>query len=557
MRAESFFKETAGWLLCAAGIDRLFRAINRDKILILAYHGISEASRDPHCPWIINETDFTRQVEWLARHYQVRRIEDVVARMRTGRPVPDRVAVLTFDDGYRSMKRLALPVLRHLNIPATVFLTTSALNSPELLWHDRLYLALAHCHAPELDLGEHGGEQYVLGTRELTDKALHSILAFLKTLHPTEKADVLTSILCKLESGAEKRTIADQADFSLLAADEVGEITESGLVDIGAHSFHHEILTRLDRGSQLQEIQESAVRLRNLTGVQSIPFAYPNGQAGDFDDSLKAILQSSGFSCGATAIHDLNESAGDLFELRRIVIEPGLSMGRFRLRTSGFTKWLQVNLILRIGECGQWLRASRRPLRAWVREFLFKRQTVLIFEREPAFLDAAGKTSVALGKVSFAKASFPDLNAFAMRLESREQRVFLENAESRIHQEKQCFAVKLRDQIVSYIWADRGPSVYIEEAESTIDIGPAALYLFDAFTVPEWRGRNLFPYLLSRVCTAYPDTRMVVAALSGNRPSLRGIAKAGFRTVNEHYLLKIGGIRLQARSQDASSRSFQ
>jgi hypothetical protein len=42
---------------CAAGIDIFFRAINRDKILIFADHGIPEAPLNPPCPWMGAEAE--------------------------------------------------------------------------------------------------------------------------------------------------------------------------------------------------------------------------------------------------------------------------------------------------------------------------------------------------------------------------------------------------------------------------------------------------------------------------------------------------------------------
>src|SRR6476620_5774425 len=44
----------------------------------------------------------------------------MVARIRAGRPLQGLVA-LTFDDGYRGVFESALPVLRDLGLPATVF----------------------------------------------------------------------------------------------------------------------------------------------------------------------------------------------------------------------------------------------------------------------------------------------------------------------------------------------------------------------------------------------------------------------------------------------------
>ncbi|HXJ81940.1 MAG TPA: polysaccharide deacetylase family protein [Candidatus Methylomirabilis sp.] len=70
---------------------------------------------------------FARQIEWLARKgYDTwpasRYVQALVERAR----LPDRVVVLTFDDGYTSVLEAALPILRARGACATVFLVTGA-----------------------------------------------------------------------------------------------------------------------------------------------------------------------------------------------------------------------------------------------------------------------------------------------------------------------------------------------------------------------------------------------------------------------------------------------
>lgn len=50
-------------------------------------------------------------------------LSDLVARVREGLPLPPRRFALTFDDGYESVHEHALPVLRRLNLRATLFLS--------------------------------------------------------------------------------------------------------------------------------------------------------------------------------------------------------------------------------------------------------------------------------------------------------------------------------------------------------------------------------------------------------------------------------------------------
>src|SRR5271167_1656246 len=51
-------------------------------------------------------------------------MSEVVDLLNSNRPMPQRCASLTFDDGYRSVYTVALEQLRRYSFPATVFITS-------------------------------------------------------------------------------------------------------------------------------------------------------------------------------------------------------------------------------------------------------------------------------------------------------------------------------------------------------------------------------------------------------------------------------------------------
>lgn len=74
---------------------------------------------------------FERQVAWLVEHCTVVSLEE--AWERRAEPGADRLVVLTFDDGYDDMYRLAYPLLRDAGLPFTLYLTTHPTESGEPL----------------------------------------------------------------------------------------------------------------------------------------------------------------------------------------------------------------------------------------------------------------------------------------------------------------------------------------------------------------------------------------------------------------------------------------
>jgi len=73
---------------------------------------------------------FEQHMDYLADHdFKVWPLPRLISTLRQGRPLPDKVIAITFDDGYSSVYRNALPVLRRHGFPFTVFVTTRLVGS--------------------------------------------------------------------------------------------------------------------------------------------------------------------------------------------------------------------------------------------------------------------------------------------------------------------------------------------------------------------------------------------------------------------------------------------
>jgi len=95
--------------------------------LSLAYHAIDPHWRDPTLS--VDPSAFATQMEGLAeRGYRGLTFSDAVLGDHS-----DRIVSITFDDAYPSVREHALPVLRDLGWPATVFAPTATVTSGRLM----------------------------------------------------------------------------------------------------------------------------------------------------------------------------------------------------------------------------------------------------------------------------------------------------------------------------------------------------------------------------------------------------------------------------------------
>jgi hypothetical protein len=97
------------------------RRFGRRKSRVLLYHRVVGDDVDPALrPLLagaVGRREFRTQMHYLARHYRVVPLAELIAR----RHEPDNRVAITFDDGYADNLWHALPVLKELGLPATVF----------------------------------------------------------------------------------------------------------------------------------------------------------------------------------------------------------------------------------------------------------------------------------------------------------------------------------------------------------------------------------------------------------------------------------------------------
>jgi peptidoglycan/xylan/chitin deacetylase (PgdA/CDA1 family) len=154
--------------------------------LVLMYHAVGgrPAVLDPYHHFV-PVAALRAQLCWLLdRGWRPLRLADYLADYlddrRAGQPA-DRSAgrrfLVTFDDGYRSVHDLALPLLAELGVPATVFLCAGLFGgvsewTPELPPEPLVTREQAHAlRAAGLDIGLHGMDHTLLAG--LPDAELH------------------------------------------------------------------------------------------------------------------------------------------------------------------------------------------------------------------------------------------------------------------------------------------------------------------------------------------------------------------------------------------------
>jgi peptidoglycan/xylan/chitin deacetylase (PgdA/CDA1 family) len=285
------------------------------------YHGLVPAPL-PVSDWCFLTVErFKRQMEYLARHFEVVHLEDAFAAdsRRSDRPL----ACVTFDDGFASVHEFALPILERLRIPATVYLVTDLLDSSETVWFARLHQAICQTKGREVRVGS---TVFPLTGVSARARASARLQEALKPLNREDFTAALEDMLDQLGSRPRERP---WDAFRILTSEEIRRMSKHDLVRFGAHSASHQILTRTSSADARREIERSVAAVEDLVDRPSRSFAYPNGSPDDFDASVIEAVRLAGIQYAVTTIEGPNGPRVDPFGIRRYGIGADDEMARF------------------------------------------------------------------------------------------------------------------------------------------------------------------------------------------------------------------------------------
>jgi peptidoglycan/xylan/chitin deacetylase (PgdA/CDA1 family) len=225
---------------------------------VIAYHGIGHS---PHSTVMhISPARLRAQLELLRERFTVLPLRELVERWQRGSSTRGCVAI-TFDDAYAGIAVHALPILRDLDIHATVFVTSDHAATAATFWWDDVELErLRQTTGPWSRAPE------VIGLAPF-DNADQLAM-------DTVRTRVIARFAGRWPEALETRpnTVWRSLDFQELAA-----LGKDERIDFGVHTLSHPALPRLSYPEQVAEMRNSFQLLRSrLPRVQAV-VAYPYG----------------------------------------------------------------------------------------------------------------------------------------------------------------------------------------------------------------------------------------------------------------------------------------
>lgn len=303
-----------------------FRGEPARSLTVVTYHKVRERA-DPEDPLEVSAATFEKQILYLKKNYRVLSGAELADLLLRRRPLPGRMLLITFDDGWRDNYLQAFPLLKKHGLPALLFVSTDFIGSGKVFWFEAVRNLLEKARAgAEAPSGPWLGQRPELAAPigEILRKpgpdrppAIRDLIIKLKGLPGEEMERLLRELASPPGPGPERNGPA------ILSWDEVREMSAGGFT-IGSHTRSHPILTQIHPDRIAEELKGSKERIEKEIGKEVQFLSYPNG---NFDAAICRMAARAGYLASFAGVGGINPTLDRPHEIQRKHLRETTSRG--------------------------------------------------------------------------------------------------------------------------------------------------------------------------------------------------------------------------------------
>lgn len=328
-------KDLLANILSKLGLLPLARIINSslsDNLTILAYHRIYDMGDEnffPFDPELISATqsDFKIQMTYVKNHYNPITFNDLINHINNGENLPKKPIIITFDDGHKDNYTNAYPILKELNMPAAIFISTEYIDSNNIFWFDWVAHLVYKTKSKNISLNNGGYIALLHNSIDSRRKVTEELLKYLMTLINVSRKDCLIEMAEQLNV---KILENDKEKSSALSWSQVIEMSKNG-IEFGSHTVSHPILSKLDDSELKFELKNSKKEIELHINKQVDTIAYPVGGNSEFNQKVVNSCKDFGYVLGVSYISGVEPlPIKNVFSLKRLHVERYTNISRFK-----------------------------------------------------------------------------------------------------------------------------------------------------------------------------------------------------------------------------------
>jgi peptidoglycan/xylan/chitin deacetylase (PgdA/CDA1 family) len=317
----------------ATGGFELARRATSSRLRIVGYHGLWTTPGYQFGDYVfITLEQFERRMVWLRNsRYAILALDEAIEALAKRRPVRNGV-VITIDDGWQSTYTHMLPVLEHLRIPATLYVTSWYVDHRAPIVNVAVNYVLECSKLPSFTWTDAEGRRLTveLGStveRQMQAARLNRRLEHLPSL--ADRLDALREICVAAEVPTEPWWSGGQ--FHLMSREEIRDAHARGL-DIQLHTHRHRSV-QAHLATLADEISENRLVLGEACSTDHFThFCYPSGF---YSPQAEKILSSLGIRSAVLSEAGLNRAGSDPYALRRLLDGRSVTDEAFEAYLSG------------------------------------------------------------------------------------------------------------------------------------------------------------------------------------------------------------------------------
>ena len=335
--------------LCLSGplTTKFFKKINEGKTIFLGYHGVKESHEKLENWTMVTQEQFRQQMRFLKTNFDCISIDEAVSLNSKKK----NTIVVTFDDGYENNFKIAYPILKEFNIPATIYITTKNVIERKLFWPDVIwyYIKKSNIEIIKLKhLNRNLGIYYFNGNKEELLNNLSRLQNDIKKIVPDEREAGLQNIIEEINKNNYKTIEPPNVEgeaISPMTSIQLKKLSTAPLITIGAHTHCHNLLDQIDIKKAENTIKKSKEILEDICKKEIKHFAFPNG---NYNDDIIRLVKKTGFKTALTFDPGYFEAGGDTFKIKRFGIGAELNILSFKVLLSGVFYHIKKNTKLNI-----------------------------------------------------------------------------------------------------------------------------------------------------------------------------------------------------------------
>ena len=300
--------------------------------IVLAYHRVADLSTDPQL-LCVRPKHFKEQLEVLRDEFSVVSLRDLVHRIADRKSLR-RLVTITFDDGYADNLWNAKPLLETHQTPATIFVTSGYVDGDREFWWDEMdrLLERGEQAVPSFTVEVNGSVTHWPLTQEVAAGEGPAIAQW-NVLSPTDptprerayrqSCELLRPLSfeerCRLTAPLRGQS-GPRQQHKILTQRELQEMASDGLIEIGAHTVTHPLLSNTAPARQQAEIEGSKARLEEILGRPVYSFSYPYGNKQAYTDETVGLVRSAGYESACSNFEGHVRSNLDRYQIPRYLV---------------------------------------------------------------------------------------------------------------------------------------------------------------------------------------------------------------------------------------------